>query len=310
MINVLFMGTPDIAIGPLKAVMDNKELNLVGLVSQPDKPVGRKRELKPTPTKQYLIDNNIDVKVFQPEKIIEVKDELEQLNIDVIITCAYGQFLPTKILEIPSKWALNLHASILPKYRGGAPIHYAVMNGEKETGVSVMEMVKKMDAGQVFKVYKVNIGDDENTSQVYEKLKTAAYDAVACIPDIVAGKITGIEQDESKVTFSPNISKEERKISIDNDVEIVHNHIRGLSEVPCGHFIYDDKLLKVYKATIIDRNKVGKPGEILSFDGGFINVQAKKGVIGFEIVQIEGKSRMNSKDAINGNLVKIGEFIN
>ncbi|WP_373748247.1 methionyl-tRNA formyltransferase, partial [Jeotgalibaca porci] len=206
---IIFMGTPEFSVPILQALFDS-EYEVIAVVTQPDRPVGRKRILTPPPVKELAL--KYTVPIFQPEKISgsEEMAALIALEADVIVTAAYGQFLPTKLLNAPKHRAINVHASLLPKYRGGAPVHYAIINGDKETGVSIMYMERKMDAGDVLSQRSIPITSSDDVQTMFNKLSTLGRDLLMeTLPRLFTGDIHPVPQDESKVTFSPNISREE-----------------------------------------------------------------------------------------------------
>lgn len=284
---VVFMGTPIFAAKILEHLL-TFPIELVGVVSQMDKKVGRKQILTPTPVKEVAMKHNLNL--FQPVKIKEIETQLQDLNIDVIITCAYGQFLPSTILACAKEEALNIHASLLPKYRGGAPIHWAVINGEEETGVSLMRMIKAMDAGEVFAQCKVKIEEDDTTSLVHDKLIECAK---ACcdlhLMSILEGSLKAVEQDESLVTFGFNISSQDEHILFNQPCEKVHNHIRGLIGWPVGYARLNGTRFKFYgsKKTFITSNQ--KPGTIIQIDQDGLHVSTLSNNICITHIQVEGR---------------------
>ena len=206
MLKIVFMGTPNFSVPILEALIEKYEV--VGVVTQPDKEVGRKRILQPTPVKECALAHN--VKVFQPKNIREEYQEIIDLNPDLIVTAAYGQIVGTKLLKYPKYKSINVHASLLPLYRGGAPIHKAIMDGQKETGVTIMYMEKKMDAGDILAQRSMPILDTDNCGLMFEKLSYLGRDLlIETIEKLIDGSIVPLKQDESKVTYAYNISKEE-----------------------------------------------------------------------------------------------------
>ena len=242
---IVFMGTPSFAVPVLEELIKNYDVTLV--VTQPDKEVGRKRILTPSPIKEVALKNNI--KVFQPTKIREDYQEILDANPDIIITAAYGQIIPKILLDFPKYKCVNVHASLLPKYRGGAPIHHAIINGDEYAGVTIMYMAEKMDDGDIISQDKILIGED-NTTELTERLSALGRDLlIKTLPDIFSNNIKPIKQNESEVTFAYNISKEDEKINWHNTSIMVYNQIRGLADNPGGYAIYNDKKVKIYKST-------------------------------------------------------------
>ena len=309
MTKLIFMGTPDFSAAVLKGLLDDSNYDVLAVVTQPDRAVGRKKEIKMTPVKEVALAHNLPV--YQPEKMSgsEEMAELMTLGADGIVTAAFGQFLPTKLLDSVD-FAVNVHASLLPKYRGGAPIHYAIINGEEEAGVTIMEMVKKMDAGDMIAKASTPITDDDNVGTMFEKLAVIGRDLLLkTLPDYIAGNIKPEPQDESKATFSPNITPEEDRIDWNKSARDVFNHIRGLSPWPVAHTLLDGKRFKIYEATLAEGH--GKPGEIIEKGKKSLVVATGDGAISLKTVQPAGKPRMNIVDFLNGvgRKLEVGDLI-
>lgn len=309
MTKLIFMGTPDFSATVLKGLLDDSNYNVLAVVTQPDRAVGRKKEIKMTPVKEVALAHNLPV--YQPEKMSgsEEMAELMTLGADGIVTAAFGQFLPTKLLDSVD-FAVNVHASLLPKYRGGAPIHYAIINGEEEAGVTIMEMVKKMDAGDMLAKASTPITDDDNVGTMFEKLAVIGRDLLLkTLPDYIAGNIKPEPQDESKATFSPNITPEEERIDWNKSARDVFNHIRGLSPWPVAHTLLDGKRFKIYEATLAEGH--GKPGEIIEKGKKSLVVATGDGAISLKTVQPAGKPRMSIVDFLNGigRKLEVGDLI-
>lgn len=309
MTKLIFMGTPDFSAAVLKGLLDDSNYDVRAVVTQPDRAVGRKKEIKMTPVKEVALAHNLPV--YQPEKMSgsEEMAELMTLGADGIVTAAFGQFLPTKLLDSVD-FAVNVHASLLPKYRGGAPIHYAIINGEEEAGVTIMEMVKKMDAGDMIAKASTPITDDDNVGTMFEKLAVIGRDLLLkTLPDYIAGNIKPEPQDESKATFSPNITPEEERIDWNKSARDVFNHIRGLYPWPVAHTLLDGKRFKIYEATLAEGH--GKPGEIIEKGKKSLVVATGDGAISLKTVQPAGKPRMNIVDFLNGvgRKLEVGDLI-
>ena len=309
MTKLIFMGTPDFSAAVLKGLLDDSNYDVLAVVTQPDRAVGRKKEIKMTPVKEVALAHNLPV--YQPEKMSgsEEMAELMTLGADGIVTAAFGQFLPTKLLDSVD-FAVNVHASLLPKYRGGAPIHYAIINGEEEAGVTIMEMVKKMDAGDMIAKASTPITDDDNVGTMFEKLAVIGRDLLLkTLPDYIAGNIKPEPQDESKATFSPNITPEEERIDWNKSARDVFNHIRGLYPWPVAHTLLDGKRFKIYEATIAEGH--GKPGEIIEKGKKSLVVATGDGAISLKTVQPAGKPRMSVVDFLNGvgRKLEVGDLI-
>lgn len=309
MTKLIFMGTPDFSAAVLNGLLDDSNYDVLAVVTQPDRAVGRKKEIKMTPVKEVALAHNLPV--YQPEKMSgsEEMAELMTLGADGIVTAAFGQFLPTKLLDSVD-FAVNVHASLLPKYRGGAPIHYAIINGEQEAGVTIMEMVKKMDAGDMIAKASTPITDDDNVGTMFEKLAVIGRDLLLkTLPDYIAGNIEPEPQDESKATFSPNITPEEERIDWNKSARDVFNHIRGLYPWPVAHTLLDGKRFKIYEATLAEGH--GKPGEIIEKGKKSLVVATGDGAISLKTVQPAGKPRMSIVDFLNGvgRKLEVGDLI-
>lgn len=292
---IVFMGTPSFAVPVLEELIKKYEVVLV--VTQPDKEVGRKRILTPSPIKEVALKNNI--KVFQPIKIREDYQEILDANPDIIITAAYGQIIPKILLEYPKYKCVNVHASLLPKYRGGAPIHHAIINGDEYAGVTIMYMAEKMDDGDIISQDKILIGED-NTTELTNRLSVLGSKLLMdTLPLIFDNKITPIKQDEKEVTFAYNISKEDEKINWNNTCIMVYNQIRGLADNPGGYALYKDKKVKIYKSSYEEKEIDGAIGEIVDTNKR-LGIKVKNGVIYPLIIQLEGKNKMSIKDFYNG----------
>ena len=309
MTKLIFMGTPDFAATVLEGLLDDANYDVLAVVTQPDRAVGRKKEIKMTPVKEVALAHNLPV--YQPEKMSGSDEmaELMTLGADGIVTVAFGQFLPTKLLDSVD-FAVNVHASLLPKYRGGAPIHYAIINGDKEAGVTIMEMVKKMDAGDMIAKASTPITDEDNVGTMFEKLAVIGCDLLLkTLPDYIAGNIKPEPQDESKATFSPNITPEEERIDWNKSAREVFNHIRGLYPWPVAHTLLDGKRFKIYEASLAEGQ--GQPGQIIEKGKETLVVATGDGAISLKTVQLAGKPRMSVVDFLNGvgRKLEVGELI-
>lgn len=309
MTKLIFMGTPDFAATVLEGLLDDANYDVLAVVTQPDRALGRKKEIKMTPVKEVALAHNLPV--YQPEKMSGSDEmaELMTLGADGIVTAAFGQFLPTKLLDSVD-FAVNVHASLLPKYRGGAPIHYAIINGDKEAGVTIMEMVKKMDAGDMIAKASTPITDEDNVGTMFEKLAVIGRDLLLkTLPDYISGNIKPELQDESKATFSPNITSEEERIDWNKSAREVFNHIRGLYPWPVAHTLLDGKRFKIYEASLAEGQ--GEPGQIIEKGKKTLVVATGDGAISLKTVQPAGKPRMSVVDFLNGvgRKLEVGDLI-
>ena len=297
-LRIVYMGTPNISAGVLERLIDDG-FNIVGVVTQKDKPVGRKSILEPTPVKKVALKYNISV--YQPEKIRLDYEYLKEINPDVIVTLAYGQIVPQGVLDIPKYGAINLHGSLLPKYRGASPIQAALINNDKVTGVTLMEMTKDMDAGRMYAKKEVAIDEDDNATSLFNKISIAAGDLILdSLMDYINGKLVGIYQDEKEVSFCHIIKPEQEKLSLDMGIKEIYGWIRGLSDEPGAYFLLNDEKFKVLKAKIVNDEIIGNVGEIIKADKNGFYLQCKDGILALLEVQRQGKKRMDYRSFING----------
>lgn len=302
---ILFMGTPVFACSILKCLVEN-QYHVVGVVSQPDKKVGRKQILTPTPVKSLALQYGL--RVYQPEHIKDLYEELKQLDLDCIVTCAYGQIVPENILKLPKVRCINVHASLLPKYRGGAPIHKAILEGESESGVSIMEMVKKMDAGDVCHVKKVTIEESDTMGSLHDKLMICGQEALLeVLDDILENKAEFKPQDESQVTYAWNISKEEEKISFHDSAMRIYNHIRGLIPAPVGYAYLEGKKIKFHDVSLLHESSDQPSGVIIGIEKEALCVSLETKKLLIHVLQPEGKGKMKARDFANGQKNLIGK---
>ncbi len=293
------MGTPEISATVLEGIISSG-YNVVGVIAQPDRPVGRKKILMPVPTKEVALRH--DIPVYQPIKIRKEYGFVKELNPDVIITLAYGQIVPQGLLDIPPLGCLNLHGSLLPKYRGAAPIQYALMNNDKVTGMTLMKMVKEMDAGEMYATEEVIIEESDNSTSLFKKMGEAALRLILReLPNILEGRLVGVPQDESMVSFAPSIKPEEEKLDLNKSKEELNGYIRALSDVPGAYLYLEGLKFKIYRSSIVSDELIGKVGEIVKADKKGLHLQTKNGVLALLDVQLEGKKRMDYMSFINGH---------
>ena len=294
---IVFMGTPDFAVPVLQGLIDNYQVVLV--VSQPDKRVGRKQELKATPIKSLAEKYNIPV--FQPVKIREDYKEIIDLEPDLIVTCAYGQIIPKVILDCPRLGCINVHASLLPKLRGGAPIHKAIIDGYDKTGITIMYMDVKMDDGDIISQREIEILDSDNLESLHDKLSIMGKELLLdTLPSIIDGTNNREKQNEEEVTFAYNISREEEHIDFSKSSREVFNLIRGLSPVPSANAVIFDQEMKIYESIIFDKKYNGKYGEIVDINKQGIVVCTGDGSIIITKVKPFGKKMMDATSYVNG----------
>lgn len=308
MTNIIFMGTPDFSATVLKGLLESKQYEILAVVTQPDRAVGRKKEIRMTPVKELALDYGLPI--YQPEKLSKSAelDSLMNLNADGIVTAAFGQFLPSKLLDSVN-FAVNVHASLLPKYRGGAPIHYAIINGDKEAGVTIMEMVKEMDAGDMIARRAIPIEETDNVGTMFEKLALVGRDLLLdTLPSYLSGDLKPVPQDKNQVTFSPNISPEEERIDWTKTNRQLFNQIRGMYPWPVAHTLLNGERFKIYEATPVEGS--GQAGEILAIGKKELIVAAGEGALSLKTVQPAGKPKMTIVDFLNGlgRQLSVGDF--
>lgn len=301
MTKIVFMGTPDFSVPVLRRLIEDG-YEVVGVVTQPDRPVGRKRVLTPPPVKVEALKHNIPV--LQPEKI-RLPEETEKvlaLKPDLIVTAAFGQILPTDILEAPKFGCINVHASLLPELRGGAPIHYSIIQGKSETGVTIMYMVEKLDAGDMLSRVVVPIEEKDHVGTLHDKLSIAGANLLSeTIPSLLKGELTAEKQDESKVSFAKNIKREEERINWSKTGEEIYNHIRGLHPWPVAYTTLNGEVLKVWWGEKANTDHTSTPGEIIEvLNDGILVTTGNQTAIKLIDIQPAGKKRMEAKQYING----------
>ena len=296
-LKVVFMGTPTFSVPILEELI--KETSVVLVVSQPDREKDRKGTLLPTPIKEIAQKNNIDI--YQPINIKTDYQKIIDYNPDIIITCAYGQIIPEQLLKYPKYGCINVHGSLLPKLRGGAPIHHAIINGDKYTGITIMYMDKKMDSGDIISQEKIEILPEDNLDSLYEKMSYLGKKLlIKTLPTIIDGTNTRIKQKEEDVTFGLNITKEEEKIDFNMPSINIYNLIRGLSTIPGAYCLIDNKRIKIYKSELTNFKSISEPGRIEKIDKTGIYVNTSDNIIKLTDIKLEGKKRCLVKDFING----------
>ena len=299
MSNIIFMGTPDFSTTVLEMLI--AEHNVIAVVTQPDRPVGRKKKMTPPPVKEIAVKHGLPV--YQPEKLTQSEElaQLIALDSDLIVTAAFGQLLPESLLEAPKLGAINVHASLLPKYRGGAPIHQAIIDGETQTGITIMYMAKKLDAGDIIAQRAIDIEKEDDVGTMHDRLSFLGADLLKeTLPAIINGTNNRQPQDDSKATFASNISRDDEKIDWQQPAEVIYNHIRGLSPWPVAYTIMDDANMKLYAAHIVS-NKDGKPGEIIETTKKAIIVgTGSQDAIALTDIQVAGKKRMLAANYLSG----------
>lgn len=300
------MGTPDFSVPILKQLLAD-DYKIPAVVTQPDRPKGRKKILTSPPVKVEAIKHGLPV--YQPEKLKQEYEQILDLQPDLIVTAAYGQMLPKEILDAPRYGCINVHASLLPEYRGGAPIHHAIMDGKKETGVTIMFMVEKMDAGDILKQVKIPIEEDDHVGSLHDKLSAAGAALLSeTIPLLIEGKITPVKQAEDKATYAPNITSEHERIDWTKDGEAIYNQIRGLHPWPVAYTYLDKQRFKIWWAEKTALPEIKEPGTVVKVEKDGFTV-ATGNQTGIKIVECQpsGKKRMTAEQFLKGKKLAIGE---
>ena len=298
------MGTPDFAVPILNTLIEETEVLLV--VTQPDRKVGRKQVLTPSPIKEVALKNNIPV--FQPEKIRNDYETLKSYAADLIVTCAYGQIIPRGVLEIPKLGCINVHASLLPKYRGGAPIHHAIMNGDSETGVTIMYMDEGMDTGDMILKKSIPIMDSDTTESMHEKLSILGANLLQeVLPTIQNSTVKRIKQNDLEHSIAKTIKREDERIDFNTSAEEVFNKVRGLYSWPLANFLLDNEEIKVLEG-YIGGNTKEETGMIVDVLKDAIGISTKDKIYYITRLKPAGKKAMSVKDYLNG--VKKENLIN
>lgn len=300
MTRVVFMGTPDFSVPVLETII-KEGYEVVGVVTQPDRPVGRKRVLTPTPVKQKALE--YDIPVFQPEKIKDEYQTVLDWKPDLIITAAFGQIIPKILLDAPKFGCINVHASLLPKYRGGAPIHQAIIDGETETGVTIMYMDVKMDTGDMISKVVVPIGEKDHTGSMFEKLSEAGAKLLAqTLPDLLAGRLVATPQNHDEATFAFNIKRENERMDWSKPARILYNQVRGLHPWPVAFTQLEELAVKVWWAEPEEKTYDAEPGTIVKVSKeGIVVVCGDQKGLRLTDLQLSGKKRMDVASLLNGS---------
>jgi len=316
MLKVIFMGTADFGGPVLEKLADNKE-NKIAVITQPDRPQGRGRKILPPPIKKIALDKGLEV--FQPENINDEESikRIKEFNPDIILVVAYGQILSSHILNIPKISCINIHGSLLPKYRGAAPINRAIINGEKETGITFMFMKEKVDAGEIIFQEKIDILADETCGELYYRLSALCAETLPkLLEKIKSGKIERISQDNKLVTFARKMSKEDGKIVWNDKGEKVYNLIRGTIPFPGAFTYYKDRKLKITRARFLDDYQDDtevispKPGRVVKTQKDSILISTgDKGIIKILRLIPAGSKELNAEQFVNGYKIKVGEVL-
>lgn len=306
---IVYMGTPDFAVAPLEALIQAGH-QVTAVVTQPDKQRGRGKEVQMTPVKECALKHGIPV--FQPIKIKEKEavDRLRGYPADIFVIAAFGQLLSEEILKMPPFGCVNIHASLLPAYRGAAPIQWVILNGEKETGVTIMQMEKGLDTGDMLLKKAIPIEPKETGESLHDKLmEVGAELIVEALPLIESGKILPKKQEESKSSYASRLNKEMGHIDWNKDAEELERLVRGLNSWPSAYTSYRGKTLKIWEADVIGEQSGKLPGEITQVGKDFVDVACGKDILRIYSLQLEGKKRMAVKDFLLGYEIKPGMML-
>lgn len=304
---LIFMGTPDFALNSLQKLIESKH-TIQAVFTQPDKPKGRSYKLTPPPVKALAQKHGLQV--YQPDSLKndEVVDLVRSFSPDAIIVVAYGKILPKAILDIPRFGSINVHGSLLPKYRGAAPIQWSVLNGDKVTGVTTMYVAEGLDTGDIILKNETEIGENETSSELFKRIAELGGDLlIETLDQVEKGTAPRIPQNESNSCYAHMLSRDISLLDFNQPAREVHNKIRGLSEWPAAHAMLNDKKLKIYKSVVVD-DMSGNPGELL--DNKRMIIACSEGAVELLTVQLEGFKRMDGKSFLNGRRIEKGNALN
>lgn len=303
---IIYLGTPQFAVAPLKAIINSGRHQVVGVVTQPDRPVGRKGIITPPPVK--VVANECGIPVFQYEKIrVEGVEDLKSLGADIMITCAYGQILSREIIYICKHGIINIHGSLLPKYRGASPIQAAVINGETTTGITIMQTEEGLDSGDILAVFETPIGEEETSEDLFARLSLlGAKNIVSVLDKIEDGSVVPQKQDHSLATMVKTIKKEDALIDFSKSATTIKNLINGMNPWPIAYTLKNGKKLKFYRARVVEGH--GAIGEVIKADKQLV-ISCGEGAVEIGILQEEGGKAMSAQSYLNGRKLKVGDLL-
>ena len=306
---LIFMGTPDFAVSSLRALVEaGHEVALV--VTQPDKPKGRGHKMSPPPVKEYALEKGIEV--YQPNSVRtqEAYDKLASYGAQVFVVAAYGKILPQTVLDLPTYGCINVHASLLPKYRGAAPIQWSIANGEKVTGVTTMQMDAGLDTGDILLKTEIEILSEDNGETLHDKLAAAGANLLLeTLKKLSTGDLSGEKQDDSLSCYAPMLNKETSKIDFTKTAVEVSNLVRAMDPYPAAHTLYQGKRMRVFSARVEEWERKGDCGEILEVNSDGILVRCFRGAVRITEIQFDGKKRMPVCEYVKGNRIDVGEIL-
>ena len=303
---ILFMGTPDIATGCLQKMIDEKH-EIIGVVTQPDKPVGRGKKMSMPPVKELAL--KYEIQVYQP---VKARDEdfvniLKNLNPELIVVVAFGQILPKSILEIPKYGCINVHVSLLPKYRGAAPINWVIINGETKTGVTTMYMDEGLDTGDMILKSEFDLDDNITAGELHDQMKVIGADILKETIDLISeNKAPRIPQNHEEFSYAPMMNKSLGKIDWTKSAKEIHNLVRGVNPWPSAYTSYNENTMKIWKTKVLNEQTNQKPGTIINIDKNGIKVSTGDNILVLEEIQMPGKKRMLVSEYIKGNSIDKG----
>ncbi len=306
---IVYMGTPEFAVPCLESLIDS-EHEVIAVFTQPDRPSGRGQKINASPVKAKAVEHNI--KVFQPKNLKDqyVVNDLKELNPDLIVVVAYGQILSKEILDIPKYGCVNVHASLLPKYRGAGPINWVIINGEKTTGVTTMYMDIGLDTGDMLLKEEIEIGEDETAGELHDRLMNVGAEVLNRTIDLIeAGQVDPIPQNNDQSSYAPMLTKKLGKIDWNKSARDIRNLIRGTIPWPTSYTTYDGQIMKIWKSSIVNSNKDYKPGRIVEVNKDCIFVATGDNILSIEELQFSGKKRMSVKQYLVGNDIKINKIL-
>lgn len=303
---IVYMGTPDFAVAPLEAILKAGH-EVTAVVTQPDKQQGRGKEMKMTPVKECALRHGIPV--LQPAKLKEPEaiEELGKYPADIYVIAAFGQLLTEEILNMPRFGCINIHASLLPAYRGAAPIQWVIINGEKKTGVTIMQMAKGLDTGDMLLKKEVAIDEKETGESLHDKLMAAGAELIVeALPKIEKGEIVPVKQDDRLSCYAKRLSKDMGRIDFQKDALSIERLVRGLNSWPSAYTLYKGKTLKIWEADVVPMEGNREPGSVVQVGKDYFDVATKEGALRVKSLQLEGKKRVSAKDFLLGYEVVCG----
>lgn len=307
-VRICFLGTPEFALVALKELAQDEHYEIVGVVTQPDRPAGRKMQLTPSPVKSFCLAQGL--RVISPESIKQdvILEEIQKWGAEVAIVVAYGQIVPQKFLDLFRFGAVNVHGSVLPRWRGAAPIQRALETGDQESGVALQKMVKELDAGDVIGIRRVQIDDEMNAKELHDQLALLGADLLKVeLMDYIRGNLAPTKQDPSLVTFAKKIEKSEAEIDWSKHADSIHNKVRAFVMGPGTFTTFNGKKIKIHKTRVVSE-KGNRAGEVLSTDGRLVVYTGSQALEILEL-QPESRNRMNAQDFLKSQILKMGDIL-